>query len=102
MTVTAFRIALGASVLVLSAGAALSDAAPAKGTQPAAAGGNCSSAQAQPASRQLINASTTARHTNVIRVRYAAAHAMPPVRKTAGVTVASCSLPAKGATTALD
>ena len=101
MNMTAFRLALGASVLVLTAGAALSDGTPASVTQLASNGGNCLSAPAQ-ASSLLFNASTTARHTNVIRVRYTAAHAMPAKRPTATVAVASCSVSGKSGTTDLD
>ena len=101
MNMTAFRLALGASVLVLTAGAALSDGAPASATQVASASGNCLSKSAQTSS-QLFNASNTARHMNVTRVRYTAAHAMPAKRPTATVAMASCTVPGKSGTTDLD
>lgn len=85
MTVTAFRIALGASILALSAGAALSQ------QSPASASVKCTAPQAQAANRVLYQASTTARHTNVMRVRYTADHAMPPARPANTVAQASCT-----------
>jgi len=84
MNVTVIRIALGASALILSAGAALSD----DGT----ASGKCPSTQAQPANLLLFTSSTTTRHTNVSRVRYTAAHAMPPARIAAATgAVVACA-----------
>jgi hypothetical protein len=101
MTMTAVRIAVSASVLVLSAGAALSDTAPDSGTRLASLDTQCTTTQAQVASPPLGLASTTARHTNVIRVRYAAAHAMP-AKRNAIVAQAGCTSPVKSANTALD
>ena len=95
MNVTAIRIALGASVLVASAGTALSDEA--------TASGKCPFTQAQSVSLLLYHASTTTRHTNVSRVRYTAAHAMPPARvATATGAVAACTLPVKSTSTTLN
>lgn len=95
MNVTAIRIALGASVLVLSAGTTLGD--------DATASGKCPSTQAQPVSLLLYNGSTTTRHTNVSRVRYTAAHAMPPARIAAATdAVVACSMPIKSGSTTLN
>lgn len=100
MTMTPFRFALGASLLVLTAGAALSDSAPAGTTQLASLSGQCAVPQAQRESLALYSAGTTARHTNVVRVRYTAAHAMPSKRP--AVAEASCTNSIKTGTTALD
>ena len=94
MNVTAIRIALGASVLVASAGAALSDEA--------TASGKCPFTQAQSVSLLLYHASTTTRHTNVSRVRYTAAHAMPSARTYTTLAMAICSPANKSESTALD
>ena len=103
MNVTCLRIALGVAVLVLSAGAALSDDAPASQTSLTSAGGKCPSTQARPVDALLFNASNTARHNNVSRVRYTAVHAMPPVHAVAAtVSAVACALPATSGSTTID
>ena len=96
MKVTAFRIALGASFIVLTAGAALSQ------QSITSTSATCGTAQPQTASSLLYQASATARHTNVVRVRYTADHAMPPARPAAPVALASCTPLIKTGSTSLD
>ena len=102
MTVTELRIALSASVLILSSGAALSDNAPAGSTRLASLQTACPATAGETARVPLDRFSTTARHNNVIRVRTVAAHAMPPKRPDTLVVEASCHSSLSGAGTALD
>ena len=103
MTFTALRIAMCALVLIVPAGAALSDSAPTKGKRLAALGTACPAGQTQAAAPVPLGvASTTARHTNAIRVRYAAAHAMPARRAAPSVAEGSCGSGFRSSVTAID
>lgn len=87
MNATTFRTVVSAMALLLVSGAAWSgDTA---GNSITALKTDCGLAQPPAASVLLWNASTTARHTNVSRVRYSAAHALPAARGPA-TTGAAC------------
>ena len=98
MTITAARIALGISALVLTAGTALSGGTT-TGTLPPA---TCKVTQAQAVN---YHAPVNARHANTTQVRYTAAHAMPPARYAAASgkgTGCNFSMNVKKSDTALD
>ena len=104
MTVIALRIAFSASVLALTAGAALSANSSSGTYQVSAAGTTCSVTQAPPAATRLYTTGTNARHANNSRIRYSAAHAMPAARNLVAVNATtSCGLTGKASSgTVLD
>ena len=77
MQYAAFRLVSGAAVLMLTAGLGLAAEPPTTNVSAGSAAGKCPEAQAQAGNGRTWNASITARHTNVHRVRYTAAHALP-------------------------
>ena len=103
MTAFALRIAFSASVLALTAGAALSANSPSGAYQVSAAGTACSVTRTPPAATGLYTTGPNARHANNSRVRYTAAHAMPATRSLVAVNaITTCGLAGKDTGTALD
>ena len=103
MKVTTFRFVLGAAVLMTMSGAALSEETNASKIATAATAGNCPATQALATDGLRWNTSTNARHANVSRVRYTAAHAMPPSRTITFASLATtCPVGAGNGATSLD